>query len=207
VSVAVGRGAEVLPYRWHDGAEAAYADQHGALLADRTGAGPWSLSPVALARLPAGSRLVLPSPNGSALAFGVREHAPEATVLAGCLRNASAVARAAREAAGDGHVAVIAAGERWNGTTGPLRPAVEDLLGAGAVLEALGDGSDPSPEARAARAAVRDARGDLEDVLLACASGRELVERHGLRADVEVAAALDADRAAPALVGTAFVAA
>ncbi len=37
----------------------------------------WSLSPVGLARLRAGTRLVLPSPNGSELAYGARKHAPQ----------------------------------------------------------------------------------------------------------------------------------
>ena len=33
VDVALGRGATVLPYRWHDGAEAAHASPHAAALA------------------------------------------------------------------------------------------------------------------------------------------------------------------------------
>jgi 2-phosphosulfolactate phosphatase len=109
----------------------------------------WSLSPASLTTIEAGTRLVLPSPNGSALAFGAND-AGAGAVLVACLRNASATAQACIDA---DIVAVIAAGERWRGATGPLRPALEDLLGAGAVIDALtalrtrngasGDGTGP----------------------------------------------------------------
>ncbi|MGH9227910.1 MAG: 2-phosphosulfolactate phosphatase [Acidimicrobiales bacterium] len=222
VSVAVDRGATVLPYRWADDGAETYAAQHNALLA---GAGPedsdgpgWSLSPIDLARLRAGTRLVLPSPNGSELAYAAREHAPHAAVLAGCLRNASAVAREVAASLRAGPVAVIAAGERRRAHTRPpcerreafaFRPAVEDLLGAGAILRALRvlTGVAPgrvSPEARAAMAAFDEARDDLREWLLASASGRELVGR-GRRDDVVAAAALDVEAVAPVLVGAAFV--
>jgi 2-phosphosulfolactate phosphatase len=215
VSVAVDRGATVLPYPWADDGAQTYAAQHNALLA---GAGPdgsrgarWSLSPVDLARLRPGTRLVLPSPNGSALAYGAREHAPHAAVLAGCLRNASAVAHEVAESLSRGPVVVVGAGERWGTATGApaLRPAVEDLLGAGAVLRALrvltGVAPDRvSPEARAAMAAFDEARDDLPGWLLASTSGRELVGR-GRRDDVAAAAALDVEAIAPVLARTAFV--
>jgi 2-phosphosulfolactate phosphatase len=215
VSVAVDRGATVLPYPWADDGAQTYAAQHNALLAD---AGPdgsggvrWSLSPVDLARLRPGTRLVLPSPNGSALAYGAREHAPRAAVLAGCLRNASAVAHEVAESLSLGPVVVVGAGERW-GTAADapaLRPAVEDLLGAGAVLRALrvltGVAPDRvSPEARAAMAAFDEARDDLPGWLLASTSGRELVGR-GRRDDVLAAAALDVEAIAPVLVRATFV--
>lgn len=211
VSVAVARGARVLPYPMAGGDAETYAAQHNAWLAGRREKREWSLSPTDLAQLPAGSRLVLPSPNGSALAFEARRHAPGARVLAGCLRNASAVASVACAAASSssGPVVVIAAGERWPGVSGPLRPAVEDLLGAGAILRAVrvvaGVAVERiSPEARAAMAAFDDARDDLRDWLLASGSGRELVGRHW-RDDVEMAAALDVESVAPVLDGAAFV--
>lgn len=220
VDVAVGRGAVILPYRWHDGSEAAYASASDALLAGRAPADGdlppgYSLRPSSLTTIERGTRLVLPSPNGSALTFGAAEaaspnrnaadrSASDRVVLVGCLRNATAVGRAAAAAAGDGAVAVIAAGERWRGTTGPLRPAVEDLLGAGAILDAaalmLGH-DERSPEAAAAVAAHRDAAGDLAERLSACGSGRELIGR-GFPADVALAAALDASVVVPTLVGS-----
>jgi 2-phosphosulfolactate phosphatase len=221
VSVAVDRGATVLPYPWADDGAQTYAAQHNALLAgagpDGSGGARWSLSPVDLARLRPGTRLVLPSPNGSALAYGAREHAPHAAVLAGCLRNASAVAHEVAESLSRGPVVVVGAGERWGTAATPgdrhgasaLRPAVEDLLGAGAVLRALrvltGVAPDRvSPEARAAMAAFDEARDDLPGWLLASTSGRELVAR-GRHDDVVVAAALDVEAIAPVLVRAAFV--
>jgi 2-phosphosulfolactate phosphatase len=221
VSVAVDHGATVLPYPWADDDAPTYAAQHNALLAGAdpgSGAARWSLSPVDLARLRPGTRLVLPSPNGSELAYVARWHAPQAAVLAGCLRNASAVAHEVAESLLRGPVVVVGAGERW-GTdadapgdrrgASALRPAVEDLLGAGAVLRALrvltGVAPDRvSPEARAAMAAFDEARDDLPEWLLASTSGRELVAR-GRRDDVVAAAALDVEAIAPVLVRAAFV--
>lgn len=212
VSVAVGRGAAVLPYAWEIGdAAAAYARDRAAELAGRREDGGWSLSPAELLGLAAGSRLVLPSSHGSALAFGAGDAASGAIVLAGCLRNAGAVATWA--AAHDGPVAVVAAGERWHGDLGTARPAVEDLVGGGAVLAAVaerrraaGAGAVVSPEAAAAIAAFGAARDDLGGWLPATASGRALAARGG-GGDVATAAMLDADDAVPVLRGTAFVAA
>ena len=201
IEVAVGRGAVVFPHPWPDPGAAAFAARVGAELAGGRGepsASRFSLSPVSLLDIPSGTRLVLPSPNGSAVAAALADAG--AVVLAGCLRNASAVARVARGAAGEGPVAVVAAGERW--PDGALRPAVEDLLGAGAVLDALG--GRPSPEARAAVAAWR--RRDLPHDLLECASGRELAAL-GRGAEVRLAAGHDVSQVVPVLRGGAFTAA
>jgi 2-phosphosulfolactate phosphatase len=97
-----------------------------------------------------------------------------------------------------GKVAVIAAGERW--PDGTLRPAWEDLVGAGAVIAALP--GTRSPEAQLAADAFEAAR--LDGQLLACMSGRELDEL-GFRADVALAADLDASPHAPELVDDAYV--
>ena len=160
---------------------------------------PWTLAPSTLLDIPAGTRLVLPSPNGSALSFAAVE-AGVGTVMAGCLRNAAAVAAALAAA---GPVGVVAAGERWGVSEGPLRPALEDVLGAGAVIDRLGD-RRLSPEARGARAVFRDLADDLPRTLADSGSGRELALR-GSPEEAVVAAALDVSTAAPTLRGEAFV--
>jgi 2-phosphosulfolactate phosphatase len=203
VCTALQSGAVVLPYRWNDDGAAEFARAHDAVLAGRREFGELSLSPTDLLTIEPGTRLVLPSPNGSALCFGAHRLGAS-HVLAGCLRNATSVAAVARRLAGpDGAIAVIGAGERWNGSTGPLRPAVEDLLGAGAVLAALDPSasvSSPrcSPEAAAARAAFVGARSRLLDHLQGSTSGMELIER-GWEDDVHTAAALDVAMVVPVL--------
>jgi 2-phosphosulfolactate phosphatase len=69
-------------------------------------------------------------------------------------------------------------------------PRREDLLGAGAILDALG--LPLSPEARVARNAFRAPVPDLAVILRACISGQELIDR-GFGEDVEFAAALNAN--------------
>src|SRR4029078_6178305 len=140
VDVAVTRGATIYPCRWRDDRAAALARRVEAMLADGRSNGdqgvPYSLSPNSLRDIPPGSRLVLPSPNGATLTVLAAESGTK--VVAGCLRNAAAVANACRSLGQV--VAVVAADERWRDAddlTGSLRPAVEDLVGAGAILTAL----------------------------------------------------------------------
>ncbi len=80
-------------------------------------------------------------------------------------------------------IAIIAAGERWLGKG--LRPAIEDLWGAGFVVDKLTKvgWTVMSPEAAAARAAWLAAADHVPEALLGCASGRELVDK-GYSADV-----------------------
>jgi 2-phosphosulfolactate phosphatase len=197
IDVATARGASILPYSRRDESAERYARDRQALLAaaERLAAGGFSLSPQSLLAIPAGTRLVLPSPNGSALSLRA---AGIGIVLSACLWNFEAVAR---EVQGLGRsVAVVACGERWPG--GRLRPCLEDLVGAGAVIRSLPGAR--SPEARSAVAAYEEARADLPAVLRGCASGRELIER-GFAGDVELAAACNVSAAVPRLVGDAFV--
>ncbi len=192
VDVAVGRGARVLPQRWHNPYAAREAATHGALRAGpRDGDGP-SLRPSSLLDLAAGTVLALPSPNGASLCAAAACH--DVLVLAGCLRNATAVATAARSAGGP--IGVVPAGERWPDDT--LRVAAEDALGAGAIIAALGDRS-LSPEAELVAAQFAAAAARLPEVLAGLVSGRELIA-DGYRVDVDLAAAHDVSPAAPRLV-------
>jgi len=208
VSVAVEHGASVLPYRFRDAGAEAYAASRGAILAVLRGqtsaTHPYSLSPQSLMTLPARARLVLPSPNGATLATLAAEYGKP--VLAGCLRNVTATATAAARLGRS--IAVIPAGERWGAYGGTLRPAIEDWLGAGAILAALHvqwPAARLSPEADAAVAAFTSAKTAISHQLHECASGRELCEQ-GYAGDVAIAAALDASTVAALLTGGAFVA-
>lgn len=211
VSAAEESGATVLPYRWHDDTAATYAARHDAVLAGRREDGGPSLSPTDLLTLAPGTRLVLPSPNGATLAVAARDHGAR-HVLAGCLRNATATAEQARRLAGPtGTIAVIAAGERWHGSSGPLRPSAEDQLGAGAVLAALDPAASISapgcsPEAATARAAFVAARPRLAEVVAETASARQLAQL-GFGDDVHTSSAWDVTDLAAVLRGEAFVAA
>ncbi len=197
VSVACTRGAIVLPHSFDEAAAAELAARHGATLAVRreeaSAEHPLSLSPVSMLQARPGERIVLPSPNGAPLSLAAATAG--VTVVAGCLRNAGAVA----DHAADRRVAVIAAGERW--PDGSLRPAVEDLLGAGAIIAAVGGRRSAEAEVAAAVAAA-----DPAPLVRDSISGRELVER-GAAADVDLAVAVDADQAVPVLADGAYVAA
>jgi 2-phosphosulfolactate phosphatase len=173
---------------------ATFATSRGAKLAHVDPLGP-SLSPSSLLALTSGEAVVLPSPNGSTCAALAAEAG--ALVLAGCLRNAAAIGSLLHDDARP--VTVIACGERW--PDGSLGPAVEDFLGAGAVLASLGGRA--SPEARAAMAAWHDAEAALEPVLLESASGQELCE-WGLIDDVRYAAERDVSDSVPMLIDGAF---
>jgi 2-phosphosulfolactate phosphatase len=133
-----------------------------------------------------------------------------AIVLLAGLRNATAVAAAVlqeQERRGARtSVSIIAAGElAGRDAGGSLRFAVEDLLGAGAVITALAErGIDhSSPEAAAACEAFRGLRGATRHLLTASGSGRELADRPD---EVRAAAAVDASSVVPVLREGVFVA-
>lgn len=196
VDIAVSQGAVVFPYRSVDSEAAEFAASVQAVLADpNRSPGKPSLSPQSLTKLPPHTRLVLPSPNGASLTLAAKA----TPVLAGCLRNAQAVAHAARRFGS--RIAVIPAGERWPADRS-LRPSVEDLIGAGAIISQLK--ASLSPEARAAVAAFRAARPALGQWLAQCISGKELIER-GYSEDISLAAQLDVSATAPVLRDGAFM--
>ncbi|HEX3788320.1 MAG TPA: 2-phosphosulfolactate phosphatase [Pseudonocardiaceae bacterium] len=195
VDIALGRGARIQPLPWRDEPAAAAAKAGGAVLA---GEQKWTLRPASLLDIPAGTLLAVPSPNGATLCTRVAGRG--AVVLAGCLRNAAAVAGLAADLADGGPIGVLPGGERWWVDGFPLRPCVEDQLGAGAIVAALDDlGVRPaSPEAALAAAGYR-ATADVPGTIAACVSGRELIDiGHG--AGVGLATEIGVSSVTPRLV-------
>jgi len=194
VDVALSRGASVLPCLWEADSAAQFAEQKNAQLASPRSQGRYSLSPMSLQEIPAGTALVLPSPNGSALCL----NAGNVPAFTACLRNAPVVAAYLARFATS--VALIPAGERWSDNT--IRPCLEDWVGAGAILSFLA--GRRSPEAESAVAAFEHARNDLNRMLSCCGSGKELIER-GFQGDVELASEFAISPVVPVLVGDRFV--
>ncbi|WP_310621514.1 2-phosphosulfolactate phosphatase [Flexibacterium corallicola] len=192
VTVALSRGALVLPFALNqrDRAEQE-AKTRGAILARKRSERTYSLSPHSLLELPEGAKLVLPSPNGSHIAARANE---TSTILLGCLRNARAVSNYVREHYQGKAVTLIAAGERW--PDGSLRPALEDLLGCGAILSRLE--GDFSSEATLASHAFRSARINLSTLISTSISGRELIE-HDFQEDVRISLELNESEHIPIL--------
>ena len=198
VDVAVSRGVVILPYAWNDPSAPEFARIHHAELAGRRRQARYSLAPASYLDAPAGLRCVLPSPNGARISLAAGRTAP--VVLAGSLRNARAVAAAAQRLGTTFNV--VPAGERW--MDGSLRPALEDWLGAGAILHAL-PGSQ-SPEAESAVAVFERHRERLVEILDRCGSGRELDGRGSVR-DKFIAGELDVSACVARFDGTAFLSA
>jgi len=195
VEMGVSGGGLLFPYRWKDEKAREFAESIGAELAGGRGGGArYSLSPGSILSIEKGAKLVLPSPNGSTLST---EAGPTPT-LAGCLRNAAAVARAAVDFGP--RVAVIPSGERW-ADDGSLRPCLEDLLGAGAIVSAL-TGSK-SPEADLAQSAFLSLKSSFGDALAHCVSGRELIAM-GYPQDVELAGEADVSETVPVMRDGAY---
>lgn len=152
-----------------------------------------------MASAPFTPRLVLPSPNGSAIAATAR-----GVVVAACLRNAATAATwVLQHGYGtDEHpIAVIASGERW--PDGSLRPALEDGLGAGAVLWHLSAAGCRLSVEAAAMATTYKATGDVGEAVRASVSALEL-KATGFSSDVDVAVELDVDAHVAVLADGAF---
>ncbi|WP_193181576.1 2-phosphosulfolactate phosphatase [Nisaea sediminum] len=190
VSIAADREIQILPFE-HDYEEAAaFAVSKEAIVAKRrrdATNNDVSLSPASFTRASPGTRYVLPSPNGATLS----RLASDREVFAGCLRNARAVGKALSKFH---KVAVIPAGERWNDNS--LRPAIEDWLGAGAIVDAMSGAR--APEAEIAVRSFRSANGELALLIGESESGRELAGS-GYAEDVTYAAELNVSGRVPKL--------
>ena len=193
VEIATNQSAIVYPYRWKDASVHEFAKSVRAEVADGNSQNGYSLSPASLLKLPPDIRLILPSPNGSYLSLSTGT----TPTIAGCLRNCRAVAEASMD--GAKNIAVIGAGEQWE--DGTLRPCIEDMIGAGAIISFLGGGL--SPEAETAQAAFEGASSKLGEQIKNCISGREKSAR-GEERDIELASNIGISHCVPILRDGAF---
>ncbi|MGL5829873.1 MAG: 2-phosphosulfolactate phosphatase [Angustibacter sp.] len=194
VTVACERGARIWPHPGGEGAHDLARSIEAVLAGTRSHTEGPSLSPASLMDLQPGTRLVLPSEQGSAIAHGLM--GAKSLVLVGCLRNADAVARRIVVALEEGasSVALVPAGELW--TDGSLRVSYEDLVGAGAIVHRLlseRPDVDCAPESRTALQAFA-ARAELAKT----PSGRELIDRD-FAVDVRLASELNVSASVPVL--------
>ena len=204
VSVCADRGTAVYPAAFdeHDERAVELAEREGAVLAAGRRAAtpehPWSLSPAALRAAPAPARLVLPSPNGSAIAAASPRGV---TVVAACLRNATAVGRwVARRGARSPSSPRASAGP--TARCGPRSRTCSARARSSPRSRTPRPARALSPEADAARTTWL-ATHHPADAVRACASGRELV-LGGFAADVEIAVEIDASDVVPVLTAGAF---
>ena len=208
VTAAVEYGATIAPFEWGRGAAAeAEARRIGAKLRTNESQVRRALSPLNFSEGDRDGLYLMTSPNG-ATCSRIAARAP--AVLAGCLRNATAVARVAGRLASahQAAITVVPCGEIWPTELADaispqrVRPCVEDALGAGAICAAC-TGS-LSPEAQLLVDAFEAAAPRIEQTLLDCASGRELVSK-GYEDDVLFSAAGDASDAVPNLADGRYV--
>jgi 2-phosphosulfolactate phosphatase len=201
--IAVTAGAAVFATPYFSDARAV-ARRYEAMFAvprrEESEAHPYSLSPDSLLTIPPASRIVLPSLNGATLIATARESKAR-WILTGCLRNASAVAAFIRDHLPAENIAVVSAGERWPNLS--LRPALEDDLGAGAIISQL-DLTDASPEAQFVANAFLSTRDTLAETVRSSVSGRELAD-FGYPHDVESAVQYSVSGTVPAVGPDGFL--
>lgn len=200
VDVAVSRGAEIVPgdpLALHLNAVAA---AQGAILAGRRASGGYTLSPASLQTISAGTRLLLPSPNGSAISATLGKTGKP--VILASFRNATAAASAARRLGS--RIGVILAGEMMPG--GRVRRSEEDWLGLGALARGL-IAEDAKTrlcdDARRAVAEFSAVAGALDVLLARTQSGQELIAAD-YPDDVRLAAMLDVSDTVPLLDNGVF---
>jgi 2-phosphosulfolactate phosphatase len=222
IDIAVGRGAIVYPHYKRDEETIAFAKQLGAELAvskkDDPEGKQYSLLLSTLMNIPSGTRLVLPSPNGSSISFAVNDK----PLICGCLRNAKSVAEYALK--NYKRISVIPAGEKWE--DGSLRPSLEDMIGSGAIISYL-KGS-LSPESLVMLSVYNTLKNNINDLLRDSSSGKEhktifdyfkhnitgalknsisgkeLIER-GFEKDIEIASEINVSNCVPVMVKGGFV--
>jgi 2-phosphosulfolactate phosphatase len=206
---ALSHGAIIYPYPPNlDGS--VYAEKVGAEYilgrAEAAKKGKPTLSPVSFNYESANKKYVLSSLNG-AFCTWIASKVP--ALLIGALLNAAAVASIANQVRSKtgANITVVPCGEQWSEVSedeNNLRPAIEDYLGAGAILSNL-EGKK-SPESEVCIGAFQNSNQKIEELIRDCGSGRELRER-GFEADVRHCSRLNGNHTVPILHKDHFVSA
>lgn len=205
---ALSAGAIIFPYP-PDLDGKMYADSIGAEYilgrAEAARKGRPTLSPVTFNEEHRDKQYVLSSLNGAYCTW-IASRVP--ALLIGALLNASAVASAAEKLQQEtgAAITVVPSGEMWSGTRDHedrLRPAIEDYLGAGAILASLS--GEKSPEAEVCAGAYVSSAGRIQELIWDCGSGRELRER-GYEEDVRFCSRLNVSDIVPILKDGRFIA-
>ncbi|WZY00032.1 2-phosphosulfolactate phosphatase [Bacillus sp. FSL W7-1360] len=201
VVAALHNGAVIYPYPLHEDGKM-YAQSIGATyLPGRSEAaklGVPTLSPVSFAREHCERRFVLSSLNGAHCAW-IAKQVPKLVI--GSLLNAAAVASYCNKLQEEINrpITVVSCGERWDDARAEennMRPAIEDALGAGAILQGLA--GSKSPEAQVCIASFGGCRNELSELVTSCGSGQELIAR-GYEDDVAFCAQFNATTVVPVL--------
>jgi 2-phosphosulfolactate phosphatase len=207
VVTAVHHGGVIIPCSKDDDRAGIASREHAEMAVHRTEVphhGRFSLSPLTYLSMVPGTSVVLPSPNGATCSLYA---ASTPHLFIGSFLNATAVADAVTLLLKTTtlSVTVIACGERWEEVEGEgerLRFAIEDYLGAGAVL--AGISSTKSPEAELCELAFRSAGERIPELLQESGSGRELSAK-GFGGDVEHASRYNLYDSVPVMDAGRFV--
>lgn len=207
VITALRNGALIYPYpRNLDGKM--YAEEIGAKFilgrAEAVKIGTPTLSPVSFGKNQRDKKYVLTSLNG-AFCTWIATKVP--VLFIGSLLNAKSVAEAANQVQKEtsANITVIPCGEQWSHIReheDSLRPAIEDYLGAGAIVSYLA--GSKSPEAELCMASFLHSKVKLGEVIWDCGSGRELRGR-GFEEDVKHCSRLNVYQTVPVLNQDHFI--
>lgn len=196
VDIAVSNGAVIYPYKYKDDSAKDFAESVNAELASfKRSLTDYCLSPASFINIPKNTKLVLPSPNGATLSLA----AGNIPTLCGGLRNAKAVAEYAMTIGKN--ISVIPAGEKWKDDD-TIRFALEDYLGAGAIMSYL-KGS-LSPESKSSLSVFKNLSVNLKEEIENCSSGKELIEI-GFEKDVELACEVNVSNTVPVLKNNFYI--
>lgn len=203
VATAVMNGAIIYPLPPGQKAEDAAAKYSAEIAVRRREVphkGRFSLSPKTMEQATAGQKIILPSPNG-ANCTGRASKAP--VLVAASLVNSRATGVWIRGQLSDRGIAVtvIAAGERWPESGLGTRFAIEDYLGAGAIIAEIN--GDNSPEAEICRNAFTASQKNIAEIIFDCVSGREL-RQMGFGGDVNYCAQKDIISVVPLLINNGY---